>query len=271
MEEEYSRFNGDARVLHRNAVRTPLTTVEAERLFHQNMLRVADAREQKAAMLADPNVSLLTAYETELDRVAKSFERRLERIAGPDYRAVAAAYARGERDDRVGELTSYYLEALWRIQQRATVTDMLFSPVIVRYPDSFTMNVRFASGYTTTESVLYESPGHLTEDLDEQHAETYYTESSYSQQQAAEYVSDTAQIIREEFPAPDETSFEQRKYGGIVMGGGRRGTTFSTLVKRVEPDPERFSEQIDVSTLVDEGKEARRTEDELLLDAEVVL
>ncbi|MFC7114738.1 hypothetical protein ACFQH2_06850 [Natronoarchaeum sp. GCM10025703] len=271
MEKEHGRLNGDARVLHRNAVRTPLATIEAERLFHQNMMRVADAREQKAAMLADPNVSLLTAYETELDRVAKSFERRLERIAGPDYRAVAAAYGRGERDDRVGELTSYYLEALWRIQQRTTVTDMLFSPIIVRYPDSFTMNVRFASGYTTNESILYESPGHLTEDLDEEHAETYYIESSYSQQQAAEYIRDTAQIIREEFPDPDETPFEERKCGGIVMGGGRRGTTFSTLVQPVEPDPERFSEQVEVSTLVGEGKEARRTEDELFPEAEVVI
>lgn len=269
--EERQRFNGDASVLHHNAVRTPLPDADAERLFHENMLAVAEGRERKAELLADPDVPLLEAYERELERVAESFERRLERFAGEDYEAVARAAQRGERDDRVGRLASYYVEGLWRIQQRATVTEMLFFPVIVRYPDSFTVNIRFASGHATTESVLYESPAHLSEDLDEDHAETYYEESRYSQKQAAKYLRETAQIIRDEFPDPEETSFEERKYGGIVMAGGRRGATFSTLLRRVDPDRDRFSEPIETPQLVDAGAEAKRTERELLRDGEVML
>ncbi len=141
MRGERYRFNGDAGVLHRQAVTTPLADENAERIFHENMMTVADAREKKAEMLADPDVSLLDAYDTELERVAESFTRRLRQIAGDDYAKVATAYHRGERDDRIGALTSYYLEGLWRIQQRTTVTDMLFFPIILRYPDSFTMNV----------------------------------------------------------------------------------------------------------------------------------
>ncbi|PSQ46583.1 hypothetical protein BRD15_08905, partial [Halobacteriales archaeon SW_6_65_15] len=127
------RFNGGARVLHRRAVRTPLPDEEAERVFHENMMAVADGRERKAELLADPDVSLLEAYETEFERVSESFERRLRHVAGDDYEEAAMAYNRGERDDRIGALTSYYFEGLWRIQQRTTVTDMLFFPIILRY------------------------------------------------------------------------------------------------------------------------------------------
>jgi len=269
--EERQRFNGDASVLHHNAVRTPLPDADAERLFHENMRAVAEGRERKAELLADPDVPLLEAYERELERIAESFGRRLERFAGEDYEAVARAAQRGERDDRIGRLASYYLEGLWRIQQRATVTEMLFFPVIVRYPDSFTLNIRFASGHATTESVLYESPAHLSEDLDDDHAETYYGESRYSQKQAAKYLRETARIIRDEFPDPDETAFEERKYGGIVMAGGRRDSTFSTMLRRVEPDPDRFSDPIETPRLVDAGAEAKRTERELLGGGEVML
>ena len=265
------RFNGDARVLHRQAVRTPLPDEEAERVFHENMMNVADARERKAELLADPGVSLLDAYEAELDRVAESFERRLRHVAGDDHETVAMAYNRGERDDRLGALASYYFEGLWRIQQRTTIVDLLFFPIIVRYPDSFTMNIRFASGYAATESVRYESPEHASDCSDEAYAETYYEESLYTQKQAAEYVRETAQIIRDEFPDPNETSFEERKYGGIVSAGGRRKSTFSSMLERVEPDPNRFSESTDVPTLVEEGAEARRTARELLPDGEVIL
>jgi hypothetical protein len=271
MEPRRDRFNGDARVLHQRAVRTPLPDVDAERAFHRNMTTVADARERRATLLADPDVPLLDAYEAELDRVAESFERRLRDVAGDDYEAVALAYNRGDRDDRIGALTSYYLEGLWRIQQRTTVTPMTFFPLILRYPDSFTVNIRFASGYCTTESVFYESPEHLSEELDDEYAKTYYEESRYSQKQAAEYVRETAQLIREAFPDPDETPFEERKYGGIVSAGGRRGSAFSSMLKRVDPDPDRFSEPVDESTLVDEGPTAKRTERELLRDGAVVL
>ena len=265
------RFNGDAEVLHRTAVRTPLPDEDAERLFHENMMRVADARERKADLLADPDVPLLAAYEAEFDRVAESFRRRLRQFAGDDYESVAVAYSRGERDDRIGALAAYYFEGLWRIQQRTTVTDVLFFPIILRYPDSFTVNARFASGYRTTESVRYESPEHDATDLDPEHAEAYHAESQYSQRRAAEYVRETAQIIREEFPDPDETPFEERRYGGIVSAEGRQGTRFSAMLTRVEPDPERFDDPVGEPTLVAEGPEAERTEAELLLDGDVVL
>ncbi|MFC4541068.1 hypothetical protein ACFO5R_03880 [Halosolutus amylolyticus] len=270
MSEQQDRFNGDTRVLHRQAVRTPLPDADAERLFHRNMMAVADARERKADLLADPDVPLLAAYEAELDRIASTFERRLQRIAGDDYETAAIAYHRGERDDRIGALAAYYVEGLWRVQQRTTVTDMLYSPLILRYPDSFTVNIRFASAYATPESVLYESPEHSTDDLDDDHAETYYRESHYSQQQAAEYIRETAAIIREEFPHPDESSFDDRKYGGIVAAGGRRGSVFSDMLTDVEPDPDRFSEPISETTLVDEGPEAKRTENELFPHSDVV-
>lgn len=271
MRSQRDRFGGDAGVLSNRAVRTPLPDESAERLFHENMTGVADARERKAELLADPDVSLLDAYEAEFDRVEESFRRRLRRVAGENYEEVARAYKRGERGDERGKIASYYFEALWRIQQRTTVTDMTFSPVVLRYPDSFTVNVRFASGYTTSESVLYESPQHSSDELDDEHAETYYHESLYSQKRAAAYVRETAQIIREEFPDPDETSFEERKYGGIVSAGGRRGSVFSAMLERVEPDPNRFSEPADGPMLVEGGREAARTERELLSDGEVVV
>ena len=85
------RFNGGARVLHRRAVRTPLPDEEAERVFHENMMAVADGRERKAELLADPDVSLLEAYETEFERVSESFERRLRHVAGDDYEEAAMA------------------------------------------------------------------------------------------------------------------------------------------------------------------------------------
>nr|WP_126664830.1 hypothetical protein [Haloterrigena salifodinae] len=264
------QFNGDAKVLHHRAVRTPLPNLEAERVFHENMMTVAAARERKADLLADPDVPLLDAYEAELERVAESFERRLRRIVGDDYREVAMAHHRGERDDRLGELAAYYVEGLWRIQQRTTVTDMLFSPLILRYPDSFTTNIRFAGSYTTPKSIRYESPEHSSEVLTDDHAEIYYSESVYTQQYAAEYLRETAALIREAFPDPDETSVGEREYGGIVSAGGRRGSEFSAMLERVEPDPNRFSEPIDEPTLVEAGPEARRTERALRLKGEIV-
>ncbi|SEP63174.1 hypothetical protein [Natrinema salaciae] len=269
MEGKQDRFNGDTRVLHQRAVRIPLSDHEAERIFHENMMTVADARVRKAELLADPAISVLDAYEAERERIAESFERRLRRIAGDNYEEVAMAYHRGERDDRIGALAAYYFEGAWRIQQRTTITDMLFSPLILRYPDSFTMNIRFASGYTTRKSIRYESPEHSSEELDE-YAETYYEESLYSQQQAADYLRETAEIIREEFPDPDESSFEDHQYGGIVSAGGRRGSVFSVMLERVEPDPDRFSDPVDEPSLVEAGPEARRTERDLLPDSEIV-
>jgi hypothetical protein len=265
------RFNGDTRVLHQRAVRTPLPDEDAERVFHENMMNVADAQVRKAEMLADPNIPLLEAYEKQLDGIAQSYERRLRHIVGDDYEAVAHAYFAGERTDRVGALAAYYSEGLWRMQQRITVTDMLFFPLILRYPDSFTVNIRFASGYKTNRSVLYESPQHSTEELEEEYAETYAKESHYSQKEAAREIEATAEIIREEFPDPAETTFEERKLGGIVSAGGREGSVFSSMLQRVEADPSRFADDITEPTLVPAGPEAKRTARELLPEDAVVL
>ncbi|WP_416840538.1 hypothetical protein [Haloferax sp. DFSO52] len=271
MSERTVRFNGNTKVLYRKAVRTPLPDEDAERVFHENMMNVADAQVRKAEMLADPDIPLLEAYEKQLEGIAASYKRRCRHIAGDDYEEVALAYQRGERNDRLGALTAYYFEGLWRMQQRFTVADMMFFPIILRYPDNFTVNIRFASGYKTTESVLYESPEHSTEELDDQYAETYYNESLYSQKEAAKKIKATAEILREEFPHPDEVPFEERKYGGIVSAGGRKGSVFSSMLQRVEPDPGRFSEPVDEPTLVDEGPEAARTERELLPDGCIVI
>ncbi|WP_222918014.1 hypothetical protein [Natrinema sp. SYSU A 869] len=267
---EQGRFTGDTKVLHQRAVRIPLLDAEAEQVFHENMMNVAASRERKAELLADPGASVLDAYEAQIDHVSESFERRLRQIAGEDYEEIAMAYHRGDRDDRIGALTAYYFEGAWRAQQQATITDMLYAPLILRYPDSFTMNIRFASGYTTTESVRYESPEHCSEELGDEHTETYYEESLFSQKQAAEYLRETAETIREEFPDPDETPFEERKYGGVVSASGRRGSVFSAMLERVEPDPDRFAEPVDKPVLVDAGPEARRTERTFILESEII-
>ncbi|MFC7202552.1 hypothetical protein ACFQJC_03435 [Haloferax namakaokahaiae] len=269
---EYSRrFNGDTRVLYRQAVRTPLPNKDAERVFYENMMRVADAQVKKAEMLEDPDIPLIEAYERQLEGISATYKARLNQIAGDDYERVAMEYHNGEREDTKGALAAYYFEGLWRMQQRITVADMMFFPIILRYPDSFTVNIRFTSGYMTTESVLYESPEHSEEDIDEKYFERYYNDSIYSQKEAAEKIRDWAEIIREEFQDPDEVPFDERKYGGIVSAGGRRGSVFSSMLKRVEPDPERFSDSIDHPMLVEEGSEARRTEEELLTEDELLI
>lgn len=271
MGRQRERYNGSLDVLYGRAVVTPLPDEAAEREFHRNVMRVADAQERKAEMLADPDISLLDAYEWELEGIAESYRNRLRSVAGEDYESAAFAYANGERDDAVGAVSAYYLESLWRMQQRITVSDMLFFPIILRYPDCFTVNVRFAGGYRTTRSVLYESPEHLTERLAEEHAETYSAESLYTQREAAKLIGETAGILREEFPDPDEAPFEERKYGGVVAAGGRKETVFSSMLERVEPDPDRFEEAPTEPDLVDAGLEAERTERELLPEGTFVL
>ncbi|GAB3665301.1 hypothetical protein [Halopiger thermotolerans] len=264
------RFCGDARVLHQRAVRIPLPDADAERAFHENAKTLAAAEERRASLLADPDVPLLAAFETSFEHAAQIIEQRLEQIAGEEYEDVAMAYYRDERDDQIAEIAAYFIEGLWRIQQSATVTEMLYTPLIMRYPDCFTVNVRFASDYTTPKSTYYESPEHAAEELDDEYAETYYEESQYSQRRAAAHVREGADLIREEFPDPDETAFDDRKYGGIVMAGGRRGSVFTTMTERVEPDPDRFSEPVDEPTLVEAGPEAARTERELRLEDAIV-
>ena len=248
-----------AAVLRGSAVRTPLPDAETERLFHENMMAIAAGRERKAELLADPAVSVTEAYETEFRRVAESVERRLRRIAGSEYEAVARAYLRGERTDRVGSLSAYYLEGLWRIQQRSTVSELLFFPLILRYPDSFTGNLRFPGAYSTCESILFESPEHADPGSDGPHTGQYFDESRYEQERAAEYLRRTARTIREQFPHPEAVPFEERQYGGVVSAGGRRGSVFTEMLSTVDPDPDRFSDPVAEPTLVPAGPEAERT------------
>ncbi|SFR52138.1 hypothetical protein [Halogeometricum limi] len=271
MREQGERVSGVPDVLYGRAVVTPLPDEDAERAFHENMMRVADAQERKAKMLADPDVTLLEAYERQLEGIEKSYRSRMRSVAGEDYEAAAIAYARGDRDDAAAAISAYYLDALWRMQQRFTVSEMLFFPIILRYPDCFTVNVRFASGYRTAESVLYESPEHLTEKLEPEHAETYAEESLYTQKEAAKLIGAKADVIREEFPDPGEVPFEERKTGGIVSGGGRQETVFSSMLERVEPDTDRFDETPTEPTLVPSGPEAARTARELLPEGTFVI
>ncbi|WP_336025323.1 hypothetical protein [Halobellus salinisoli] len=271
MRDDAARPDGGSDVLFGNAVRTPLPDRRAECLFHENMTAVAEGREWKAELLADPSVSVAKAYETEFERVAESFRRRLRHIAGDDYEDIARAYLRGEREDLTGELTAYYIEGLWRIQQRSTVSEMLFFPLILRYPDSFTMNLRFAAAHSTTESVRFESPQHGDVDDDAPHTQQYFDESQYEQDRAAEYLRETAGIIREQFPHPDEVPFSERKYGGIVSAGGRHDSEFTEMLTRVRPDPDRFSEPVSESTLVPAGEEAEWTEKRYLPAAKVII
>ena len=271
MSGQRDRFGGSMDVLFGKADLVPLPDEEAERLFYQNMMTVADAQERKAEMLSDSETTVFEAHERQLERIAKSYERRCRQLAGDDYEETAMAYQRGDRNDHVGALTAYYFEGLWRMQQYATITDTMFFPIILRYPNCVTVNIRFAGGHTTTKSLVYESPEHSTEELDDEHVEQYYHEGLYSQKQAAKAIREHAQIVREQFPDPDEVPFEERKYGGIVSGIGRRGPVFSTMLESVEPDPDRFSEPPDHPMLVDEGPEAKQTTRELLPDGSFVV
>ncbi|KTG29017.1 hypothetical protein [Haloferax profundi] len=271
MSGQRDRFGGSMDVLYGKADLVPLPDEEAERLFYQNMMTVADAQELKADMLADPETTVFEAHERQLEGIATSYERRCRQLAGDDYEETAMAYQRGERDDHVGALTAYYFEGLWRMQQYATITDTMFFPIILRYPNCVTVNIRFASGHTTTKSLVYESPEHSTEELDDEYAERYYNEGLYSQKQAAKAIRECAQIVREQFPDPDEVPFEERKYGGIVSAIGRRGPVFSTMLESVEPDPDRFSGPPAHPMLVDEGPEAKQTTRELLPEESFVV
>ncbi|WP_049987411.1 hypothetical protein [Halobellus rufus] len=266
-----ARPDGGSDVLFGNAVRTPLQDRRAETLFHENMTAVAEGRERKAELLEDPTISVAKAYETEFERVAETFRRRLRHIAGEEYEEIARAYLRGDRTDRTGELAAYYIEGLWRIQQRSTISEMLFFPLILRYPDSFTMNLRFAGPHSTADSVPFESPQHADVDDDAPHTQQYFDESQYEQERAAEYLRETAQIIREQFPHPDDVPFDERKYGGVVSAGGRRESEFTEMLAPVQPDPDRFSEPVTESTLVPAGTEAERTKERYLPAAKVII
>jgi hypothetical protein len=245
--------------------------VEAERDLHENMTRIADAGERKSRLLDDPDVPLTEVYEDELDEMRRSFEYRLQQVAGEDYYDVATAYLDGERDDWIGALAAYYLECYYRLQERYTVDEQIFFLVILRYPDSFTVNLSFLTGDVSADAVRYESSTLAEEDLTDSDREQYYADSQYSQHKAAEYLRENVDCIREAFPDPDSASVEQRRYGGFVHLTGRRGPTFAEVLDSLSPDPDRFDDEASTPGIVPEGPEAERAKRNLLTDADVVL
>ena len=271
MSRHRRRFMGDARLLHGQAIRIPLPDEQAELGLHLNMAKSAAAQERKAALIEDPEVSMVEAYEQQLDGIAQSYRDSIERDAGDDYEAAARAYAAGEREDGTAAMAAYLLEAVWRIQQMFTVTDMVVFPIVLRYPHCCTVNVRFVRGQLTDKVLWYESPEHSEEDLDEQYTEVYHCESRYSQKQAAKRIRETAHVVREQFPDPRETTFEERRLGGIVTAFGRQGSAFCSGLEAVTPDPDRFDEPATTREIIEESPVARRTAEEWLADDAIVL
>ena len=132
MSESRPTVAGDTHVIHQRAVHLPVDTIAAERALHENMAVVADSLEEKATLIADPEVPLIEAYERQRERLAESYERCLHQFVGEDYEAVARAYQSDERDDGIAGMAAYLLEAVWRLQQMYTVTEMTFFPIILR-------------------------------------------------------------------------------------------------------------------------------------------
>ncbi|SFK76444.1 hypothetical protein SAMN04487950_0976 [Halogranum rubrum] len=271
MSHHRSRFTGDSRLLHRRAIRIPLPNEAAELGLHLNMATTAAAQEQKADLIEDPDVPMLDVYESQLDGIAQSYRDAVERDAGDDFEGAALAYSSGDRADGVAAMAAYLSEGIWRIQQMFTVTDMVVFPIVLRYPDCCTVNVRFARGGVNDNVVWYESPEHSAEELDEEYAEVYHCESQYSQRQAAERIRESAQVVRDQFPDPRETSFEERRLGGIVTAFGRQGSQFCSGLEAVNPSPDRFDDTISEPQIIEESPIARQTEDEWLDDDAVVL
>jgi hypothetical protein len=256
-------------ILYRQAVRIPLPDVEAERSLYENMARIAAAGERKSELLDDPDVPLTEVYEDELEEMQQSFMHRLQQIAGEDYNAVATAYLNGERDDWVGALAAYYLECYYRLQERYTVDEQIFVLVILRYPGCFTVNLSFLTGEISSVAVQYESTKHIETTLDGHLQGQYYADCQYSQHKAAAYLRENVESIREAFPEPDSTPFEERRYGGFLHVTGRDGTTFAEILDSIQPDPERFDDEVSSPGLVQEGPEAKRAKEEYLSVAKI--
>lgn len=271
MSRHHSRFTGDARLLHGHAIRIPLPTEQAELGLHLNMATAAAARERKAELLADPDVSLIEAYEQQLEGLSQSYRDSIERDAGDEYEVAALAYTTGEREDGVAAMAAYLLEAIWRIQQMFTVSEMIVFPVVLRYPQCCTVNVRFVRGRMAENVIWYESPEHLTEELGEEHTRIYHSESRYSQKQAAERIKSFSRVVREQFPDPRETPFEERRLGGIVSAFGRHGSAFCSGLEAVTPNPDRFDDVIEEPRIIAESPIAAQSEQEWLADDAVVL
>ncbi|WP_435098344.1 hypothetical protein [Halarchaeum sp. P4] len=270
MSERRARVERGVNALYRQAIRIPLPDVEAERTHHENMARIADGRDRQATLLEDPDAPLSAALEYIVAEIGNGFEHRLRHLVGDDYDDVADAYAAGERDDWIGELAVYYRECLLRIEEHTAVDEQVCVLVLLRYPDSFTVNFCFAEGALPDGGVRFESPAHAGVDYDDEYGERYYAESRHAQQEAAEYVRETGNVVREQFPDPETTPFEERRYGGFTYMTGRRGDVFADLLEPVTPDPKRFDAPPEAPELVPEGPEVKRVRREFLVDADIV-
>lgn len=258
-------------ILRDQAVRIPLPDVAAERTCYENMRRIAGAGERKTELLADPDVPVTEVYEDELTDMQRSFEHRLQQLAGEDYYDIATAYLDDEREDWIGALAAYYLECYYRLQERYTVDEQIFVLAILRYPRSFTVNLSFLTGDVSADAVRYESAKHGAIDLDDQSREQYYADCQYSQKTAADYLREHIGCIGEAFPDPDTTSFEQRRYGGFVHITGRTGSTFMEILESLTPDPGRFDDDSPSPGLVSTGPEFERLKQQFFDDAQVVI
>jgi len=263
------RLESSSEILRQQAVRVPLPDVDAERSFHQNMMRIAAAGDRKSELLDDPDVPLTDVYEDELTDMRRSFEHRLQQVAGENYYDVATAYLDDERNDWVGALAAYYLECYYRLQERYTVDEQIFFLVILRYPKCFTVNLSFLTGDFGPDAIRYESTKHVEADLDEQDQQQLYGDCQRSQHEAAKYIREKTECIREAIPDPDTTPFEQRRYGGFVHITGRDGATFKEILESLSPNPDRFDDEPSTPGLVVEGPEAKRAKREFLTDARV--
>lgn len=265
------RLESASEILRKRAVRIPLPDVEAERCFHRNMTRIAAAADRKSELLDDPDVPLTEVYEDSLDTIRQGFEHRIQQVAGESYYDVATAYLDGKRDDWIGALAAYYLECYYRSQERYTVDEQIFFLIILRYPRCFTVNLSFLTGNFGSDGVEYESSVHVTADLGADEREQLHADCQYSQHEAAAYLRENADCIREAARDPDTVPFEQRRYGGFVHIMGRGGPTFNEILEPVSPDPDRFDEEPSTPGLASEGPEAKRAKREFLTDIAVLI
>lgn len=271
MADDSKRLETGSDTLRNQAVRIPFPDVAAERTCHENMQRIAAAGKRKIDLLADPDVPATEVYEDELRDMQQSFEHRLQQLAGEDYYDVATAYLDDEREDWIGALAAYYLECYYRLQERYTVDEQIFVLVILRYPESFTVNLSFLTGDVSADAVRYESAKHGGADLDDQSQEQYYADCQYSQKIAADYLREHIDCIGDAFPDPDTTSFERGHYGGFVHITGRSGSTFMEILEPLAADSDRFDNGSPSPGLVSAGPEFERVKQQFFDDAQVVI
>jgi hypothetical protein len=251
-------------------VRFPLSSIEAERAFHRLASRLADSLARTGAMIADADTPLIAAYEHQRRALRHIFEAAIDGFLNEESGRAARAYRRGDRTDDLAAVAAYLREAVWRLQQMYTVTETNFFPIILRYPESVVLNVRFANGHVRDRGVHFESPGHSSEQLGG-YAQAYRDDCRVSQRRAAERFEEQARIFEREFPDPDDVPRRARECGGVAWIAGRSGSEFTSVLQAVDPDPDRFGSPPETPRLVPAGPTARRTVSTLLPEDAVVL